>query len=182
MADINESQWVESIKDFLLSANLGDNIKVETKRKLPYANEITQYDLDFNPCEQQNKEFETDLLIYEENQQIIIPRIVVEAKLNITTHDAITYSNKAQSHKNITPFLRYGIMASGNNSLPPRLFRHGSNFDFMICFKNEKLTESEEESFVELLKKELSYSKQLENIFGKNKENYSVFQRRLFFE
>ncbi len=39
------------------------------------------------------------------------PRVVVEAKLGkVTTNDAITYSQKASTHRAVHPYLRYGIM------------------------------------------------------------------------
>ena len=79
--------------------------------------------------------YETDILVGEHiTDQIWKPRIIIEAKIGrITTHDAITYSRKALTHKNVHPYLRYGILI-GNRShhpLPGRLFRHGENFDFM---------------------------------------------------
>ncbi|MDR0294593.1 MAG: hypothetical protein LBH91_00125 [Prevotellaceae bacterium] len=63
---MNENQWTESIRDFLLSAKLANNIKIDTLRKLPYAQEIIEYDLDFKPNKESCMEFETDLLIYEQ--------------------------------------------------------------------------------------------------------------------
>ena len=79
---------------------------------------------------------ETDLLVFEKTD-IIKPRIIIESKINsVTTHDAITYIYKAQTHKNVTPYIRYGIMLGNRKHypLPGRLFRHGTNFDFMISF------------------------------------------------
>ena len=50
-------------------------------------------------------EFETDLVIYEEKDGKIKPGAIIEAKLGkITTHDAITYSYKAEKHKTITSY------------------------------------------------------------------------------
>jgi hypothetical protein len=186
---MNENQWTDSIKEFLLSVKFADNIKIETLRKLPYAQEIIEYDLNFKPIKESCMEFETDLLIYEQNSNIITPRIVIEAKLSsVTTHDAITYSYKAQSHKNVTPFLRYGIMLGNRKHypLPGRLFRHGSNFDFMISFQKVELTEKEKESFVNLIKKEIEYSQQFEEMLlnsrSKNREHYFLLQKKLYLE
>lgn len=151
--------------------------------------EITQYSLDFKPNnEKMNiKPFETDMLIYEQSNDIIIPRIVIESKLNkVTTHDAITYSYKAQSHKNITPFLRYGIMIGNRKDypLPGRLFRHGANFDFMISFKKEELSEKEKSSFIELLKKEITYSQNIQEMLlnsrSKDRKRYFLMQKKMF--
>jgi len=164
---MNENEWTETIKELLQSSELGEGIEVSTLTKLPYTMEVTSFTLDFEPETRSSLPFETDLLIYEKSAEVIVPRVVIEAKFgSITTHDAITYSYKAQSHKSIIPFLRYGIMIGnrGHYPLPGRLFRHGSNFDFMISFCGEKANDSEKKSFVELVKKEILYSKQLEEI------------------
>jgi len=179
-------QWVETIKEYLQSINLSDNIKIDTLAKLPYAYEILEYNNDFKPTKDNSMPFETDMLIYEEINGVIKPRIIIEAKLeSITTHDAITYSYKAQNHKSVTPFIRYG-MIFGNRKhypLPGRLFRHGTNFDFMISFQEEELNPIEKSTFQDLLKKELLYSKQLEEIFlnsrSSNREHYFVLQKEL---
>ncbi|MDR2711167.1 MAG: hypothetical protein LBB65_07595 [Burkholderiales bacterium] len=158
---MNEKQWAETVKDFLSSISLSANIKVDTLVKLPYAREILDYEVDFTPREQSSMEFETDLLVYEQIDDVIKPRIIIEAKLSsITTHDAITYSSKAQSHKTITPFIRYGIIIGNREHypLPGRLFRHGANFDFMFSFQKETLSAIEKTAFAELVKRELLYS------------------------
>lgn len=183
---MTEKQWVETVKDFLISQKLQKNIKIETLAKLPYAYEILEYDLAKKPSKETSMSFETDLLIYEQVGEIIKPRIIIEAKLKeITSHDAITYSYKAQNHKTITPFIRYGIIIGNRKhySLPGRLFRHGTNFDFMVSFQKYKLSTTEQTAFLKLLKKELHYSKQIEEIFinsrSSNREHYFVMQKEL---
>ena len=183
---MNEKQWSETIKEFLSSVKLNKNIKIDTLTKLPYAYEILEYDNQFIPTKESGMPFETDILIYEQNGDVIKPRIIIEAKLGgITTHDAITYSYKAQNHKSITPFIRYGIIIGDRKHypLPGRLFRHGTNFDFMMSFQKEKLNSTEKTTFHNLLKKELLYSRQLEEIFlnsrSSNREHYFVMQKEL---
>jgi len=63
--------------------------------------------------------------------------------------------------------IRYGIIIGDriHYPLPGRLFRHGTNFDFMISFQKEKLSSVEKTAFQEIIKKELQYSCQLEEIF-----------------
>jgi hypothetical protein len=61
--------------------------------------------------------FQTDLCIFEERSpEILIPRVVIEFKTRITTHDVLTYSAKAIKHKQIYPYLRYGILVSGEKT------------------------------------------------------------------
>jgi hypothetical protein len=185
---MTEKAWVESIKLLIQKFDLPPNIKVDTLVKLPYAREVLKYDLNFEPNDEASMPFETDLLIYEQINDILKPRIVIEAKQSsITTHDAITYSYKAQSHKTVTPFLRYGIMIGNREHypLPGRLFRHGANFDFMISFQKEKLSKIERTAFADLLRKELLYSQQIEEVLlesrSSGRKRYFVMQKELKF-
>jgi hypothetical protein len=74
------------------------------------------------------------LLIAEELEAAAqwVPRVVVEFKLgSVTTHDALTYLAKAATHKNVHPYLRYGIIIGGlDGPVPKRLVRHGHSFVF----------------------------------------------------
>lgn len=183
---MNENEWTNCIKEVLQNSDLGNNVFVDTLNKIPYAKEILSYDLNFNKLEEHVMTYETDLLIYEKGN-IIKPRVIIESKINsITTHDAITYSYKALSHKNVTPFLRYGIMIGNrkHHPLPGRLFRHGTNFDFMISFKDYNLTDEEKISFIKLLKKEILYSRNIEEMIyesrSKNRKHYYILQKKLY--
>ena len=120
------------------------------------------------------------------NEGTIIPRVIVESKLrSINTHDAITYSYKAEKHKNITPYLRYGIMLGDRNQypLPGRLFRHGINFDFMFSFIGTRPTATEWKSFTELILKEVEYSRTMEEMLhdnrSKDRKHYYMLQKQL---
>jgi len=91
---MRENEWTNSIKNLLQEANLGDSIYFDTLNKVPYAQEILSYDLDFKKDKQHTMAFETDLLVFEKKESIK-PRIIIESKINsVTTHDAITYSIK----------------------------------------------------------------------------------------
>ncbi|GBU28147.1 hypothetical protein R84B8_01705 [Treponema sp. R8-4-B8] len=183
---MNENQWAESVKEYLSSIKFSDNIKVDTLINIPYACEIVKYKLDFDPKPGLNTSFETDLLIYEQTTDFIKPRIIIEVKLShVTTHDAIVYSYKAQNHKTITPFIRYGIIIGDrkHHPLPGRLFRHGMNFDFMMSFKKEEIDKDEKRVLKELIEKELRYSNQIEEMIynsrSKNRKHYFVLQKEL---
>lgn len=183
---MNENEWTKSICDRLRD-NFNDGIIfVDTLCKIPYSQEIVCYDSEWNTKDILPSSFETDLVIYEKNDTIIKPRVVIEAKLgSITTHDAITYSYKAEKHKYITPYLRYGIMI-GNRShypLPGRLYRHGTNFDFMFSFSGMSPDIDEWISFVEMLAKEISYSRTTEEMLhesrSKDRKRYYMLQKQL---
>jgi len=87
--------------------------------------EIISYK-DNQPEETNLIKYETDLIICQNlSENEWKPRIIIEGKLNsVTTHDAITYSQKAATHKNVHPFLRYGILIGNRKHfpLPGRLF------------------------------------------------------------
>ena len=135
---MKENEWSAMIAGKLRRAL--DDLEVETLRRIPYSQEIESYAGDWQPNYMNPMRFETDMVVFERENSIIKPRVIVEAKLGtVTTHDAITYSYKAEKHKAITPYVRYGIMIGGREHypLPGRLFRHGTNFDFMFSFKGE---------------------------------------------
>ena len=185
---MKENEWTNYVKEVLQSSNLGNNIFLDTLNKIPYAQEVLSYDLDFNKHKKHTMSFETDLLIYEKDSSIK-PRVIIESKINsVTTHDAITYSYKAQSHKNVTPYIRYGIMMGNRKHypLPGRLFRHGTNFDFMISFRDFILSNEEKLVFVDLIKEEISYSQNIEEMIyesrSKHRKHYYILQKKLKLE
>jgi len=114
-----------------------------------------------------NSAFQTDLCIFEEkSKDICIPRVVLEFKTRISTHDVLTYSAKATKHKQVYPYLRYGIVASAEATVPGRLFTHNESLDFCASVKDlsgKKLSDF----FAELLADEVESSRRLEAIaFG----------------
>lgn len=111
---------------------------------------------------------------------------MIEAKLfRITTHDAITYSQKAATHKQIHPYLRYGIMVGNRKKypLPGRLFRHGAHFDFMLSWIGNEPTENELTILVAVIEDEIEASQRLEEIIyqsrSKNREHYTFYHKPL---
>ena len=56
--------------------------------------------------------FETDLCVFETvgSEPVKIPRVVMEFKQGLSTHDVLTYSAKATRHKQVYPYLRYGLV------------------------------------------------------------------------
>lgn len=114
-----------------------------------------------------NSAFQTDLCIFEKKGEgICIPRVVMEFKTHITTHDILTYSAKAAKHKQIYPYLRYGIIAEKDTEVPKRLFTHNDSLDF--CAAVSGLEENNlSDFFSKLLSDEVKTSILLEDIaFG----------------
>jgi hypothetical protein len=161
-----------------------DGLSLRTRLKVAYGCEILSYGAD---PELKSVGFETDLAVVETAPDgRWKPRVVVEAKLgSITTHDAITYSQKAASHRAVHPYLRYGIMLGDRRHypLPGRLYRHGAQFDFMISFRGTEPSEAEMAEFVQLLASEVKASRTLEKILyesrRKGRAHYTLLHRQL---
>jgi len=188
---MKENDWTKSICDLLNDQDFSEEIHIDTLKKIPYAFEISHFDEDWElEADSFDKTaFETDLVIYEKTNGKIIPRVIIEAKVGtVTTHDAITYSHKAMYHKNVIPFVRYGIMLGARETypLPGRLFRHGTNFDFLFSFVGYEPTEVEKKQFVAMLKREIEYSRQIEEILSnsrsRNRKRYYMLQKEFHLE
>lgn len=183
---MKENEWTESICSLLSESIKDNNLNCDVLMKIPYSQEISSYDLNWKPNYIDPTRFETDLIVYEKTEEKIIPRVIVEAKLgSITTHDAITYSYKAEKHKSITPHIRYGIMIGDREHypLPGRLFRHGTNFDFMFSFVGTQPNKKEWNEFVSLIVREVEYSKKMEEMLhesrNKSRKHYYMLEKQL---
>ena len=111
--------------------------------------------------------FQTDLCIFEKkSDDVVIPRVVLEFKAQITTHDVLTYSAKARKHKQVYPYLRYGVVVSDTSTVPRRFFVHNESLDFFAALADTKGDELQE-VFAHLLQLEVEASRCLEKIvFG----------------
>lgn len=184
---MTENEWTKYICDKLQVFLKKNNLYAKTLQDIPYSQEIIDYSDNWEPEYLCPSCFETDLVIFEKENGRIKPRVIVEAKLGkISTHDAITYSYKAEKHKNIMPFLRYGIMIGdrGDYPLPGRLFRHGTNFDFMFSFSDVEPSNGEWKSYKEMILKEVGYSRLMEEMLHesrkKDRKHYYMLQKQLF--
>ena len=172
-----EPQWVNGFikkldKELKKTTRKGFMMSATDGTKLAYACEIQKYGSDGKPDITTNK-YETDILIsdvYADGSWV--PRVIVECKLkSVTTHDALTYSAKASSHRAVHPYLRYGFLAGGraDYALPARLIRHGQQFDFMISWKAMNASATEWKSFSLLIHKEADASRKLQLLLTDNR-------------
>ena len=183
---MRETEWVELVaedvqRDF--AALVDQSLRIETQLKLPYGYEIRSYQ---DEPEAEAISFATDFIVVEDTDSGWKPRVVVEAKMGtVNTHDAITYSQKAANHKAVFPHLRYGIMLGNRQHypLPGRLYRHGTQFDFMISFREYEPSIKELKAFRSVLLREVEASQQLENMIyesrSKNRDHHTLFHRTL---
>jgi len=111
--------------------------------------------------------FQTDLCVFEaKSDNVVLPRVVIEFKAKITTHDVLTYSAKARKHKQVYPYLRYGVVVSDIPTVPRRFFVHNESLDFVAALSETTATQLPA-FFKQLLKVEVEASRCLENIaFG----------------
>jgi hypothetical protein len=104
--------------------------------------------------------------ISSKTNDVKLPRVVLEFKAGISTHDVLTYSAKARKHKQVYPYLRYGVVVSHESVVPHRFFIHNEALDFFAALKN---TEKKRlgDFFSRLIKREVETSQRMERIaFG----------------
>lgn len=166
---MREREWARNLAEALkvrLAAGR-PSLEISDRRRLPYTSEILSYYGD-EPRARNTVRYETDVLISErDHEKLWTPRVVIEVKLgSVSTHDAITYSQKAATHKTVHPYLRYGILLGNSKhyTLPGRLFRHGAHFDFMASLTGLRLDESDLSKLVRLIRAEARASQLLERI------------------
>lgn len=175
---MSETKWTLTICNKLRDELSQYNLYVDVEVKLPYQLEIKRYDANWNYQILEEAGFKIDLLIYEKQGEYNIPRVAIESKFNeINTHSVMVYSKKAEQHKNIMPFLRYGIMIGAMENLPRRVLKHGDHFDFICCFESEKPTDKEWYRFVSMVVAEVEISKKLEKLIYE-KEKCCFIQKK----
>ena len=150
---------------------LGGNLLVKRSASILYKVTVdNKLDLSVNPKKPMRGQsaFQTDLCVFEKvDEETEIPRVVIEFKPGITTHDVLTYSTKAGKHKQVYPYLRYGLLIAKRETIPSRVFNHNDFLDFVVCtggIEENRL----HQLFEKLLRKEVEASRTLEKIhFGK---------------
>jgi hypothetical protein len=184
---VQEPEWVELVAKIVKPelTVLGQSLDVQTQVKIAYGYEIRAYSYEKEP-ETEAIEFATDFIVVEDIDGGWKPRVVVEAKVgSVTTHDAITYSQKAANHRSVFPYLRYGIMLGNRQHypLPGRLYRHGTQFDFMISFRGYNPSAKELEAFRNVLIAEVKASQALESMIyesrRRDRDHHTLLHRRL---
>ena len=185
---MKETEWVESVIPGLRArlTSQDPTLRINSAQSLPYAFEVRTYD-GGSVNDHHSQTYQTDLLVAEVREDgLWTPRVVIEAKLgSVTTHDAITYSQKAVTHKTVHPYLRYGILLGNRKHypLPGRLFRHGLHFDFMASWCGLSPEENELSSLGEVVLAEVMASRSLEEIIydsrRRDRRHFTLLHRPL---
>ena len=173
----SEREWVKNFTkklDAELKSMRSAEVRAADGKRLAYACEVQRYSADDIPDVHTSK-YETDILIADHfSDGSWIPRVVIECKLeDITTHDALTYSAKAATHRAVHPYLRYGFLAGARRDfgIPPRLVRHGEDFDFMLTWRGLRASPAEWKAFVATVKREVKTSRSLQDILQENRSH-----------
>lgn len=135
--EMNEDKFAN-----ILANNLIKKIKgytISTKEVLIYKVIVNEKG-EFNPSNPMkltrgNLAFQVDILIKKGK----LPLVVIETKFGgFSTHGVLTYSTKALKHKEIYPYLRYGLVVGGERIISNKFFTHNLGFDFALAIKNTK--------------------------------------------
>jgi hypothetical protein len=183
--DENENEFVNDIEE-KLREKLPNNYILQKNANLFYQitldnNLRPMVNFDEDP-RRGHSAFQTDLCIFlqkYDGQKIKkIPKVVIEFKNALSTHDVITYSNKARRHKQVYPYLRYGLISYNISKIPKRFFLHNEDLDFYLALKNH--FHDRVAVLIDLINKELKISDILEStIFGDH--DYDYFRTNIEF-
>ena len=104
--------------------------------------------------------FQTDILVSKNE----IPLVVVELKSgSFSSHDVITYSFKAQRHKQVYPYLRYGFAVVGLEALGRRFVTHNEGFDFAVALPTVSCVETE---LVAIVRRQITNAERMIALMG----------------
>ena len=183
---MSEPAWVQTLlprlqRDLQSCADDSTCVGVDAGYRLAYANEVSGYDWESDePLRPHRPGYQTDLLVFDHtpDKKSWVPRVVIECKVvGVTTHDALTYSAKAATHKHVHPYLRYGILIGDfGTAVPARLVRHGAFFDFMTIWDGPEPTQTEWDDLIEVLRAEVYASRTLQNLLGRKSESSKKFR------
>lgn len=128
----------------VLAAALSGDYEVHQGASLLYRIEIDSFGKTSNDGQDAPRRgqyaFQTDILV----TRAKTPLVVVELKAgSFSSHDVITYSWKAQRHKQVYPYLRYGFAVVGVEALGRRFMTHNEGFDFAAAISDLDRVEKE---------------------------------------
>jgi len=164
-----EQIFREAIVESLRKRTTDLNVAVEPHKSLWYSLHVSE-DGQIEPTGDKPKRgydaFEQDIVIFEAIDEREVPRVVIETKVyECSTHEAITYSNKARLLKQVYPFLQYILALGGMDRVTPKLIKHGEFFDGIMVLDFDSSRKSIEKKdlsgFIDFVRKEISVSKKI---------------------
>jgi len=176
---MNESEFREKLKENIQRKLGEDKYEIKMAENLIYKIIINE-NLQFEPNKSRNPKrgryaFQTDLLIIRKDGQL--PLVVIETKYGgFSTHDVLTYSTKAQKHKEIYPYLRYGLVVGGTNKITNKFFVHNIGFDFAIAL--EKIDDRTINELIDIVRCQIKNAESILEIF-KDKNQTKSFNTQI---
>jgi hypothetical protein len=173
---MNEAKFKEKLQERLREKLRDPEVKVEKNKNLIYKVLVNE-NFEFEPNTPRKPKrgsyaFQTDLLITSKDGSL--PLVVIETKYGgFSTHDVLTYSTKAQKHKEIYPYLRYGLVVGGENKIYNRFFTHNIGFDFAYALESVDNSDSIKD-LAEILKCQIKNARSLLGIL-RNKNQTKKF-------
>ena len=133
----NEDNTAEKLAK-KIREQLEEKYVVECKYNICYMAKIIGYNNKgipvFEEADGKKYKYQTDICIFKNQKDLLIPIIIIETKLGTyTTHDVITYCNKASDHKRFHNNLKYGFVVMDPKEKcfqQRRFFAHNDSFDF----------------------------------------------------
>jgi hypothetical protein len=108
--------------------------------------------------------FQTDVSLLETvGPHGLMPRVVFELKVRLSTHDVLLYGAKARKHKSVYPYLRYGLLVAELDELPEKFFKHMDGLDFCLALGRPTASSLRKE-LPPLTKSELECARTLEDL------------------
>lgn len=167
---MNETKFKRELREEL-KERLGNDYSIEMDKNLIYK-VIVDKNLQYIPINPKNPKrgeyaFQTDLVIIKKDSNL--PLVIIETKYGgFSTHDVLTYSTKALKHKEIYPYIRYGLVVGGKNKIDNKFFIHNVGFDFAIALR--ELKEEDLKRLSTIIQKQLESAKLVLDIFMNKKK------------
>ena len=179
---MRESEFRSKIAEFLEKEI--PNYRVREHQNLLYqvvVNERFEFEPNtpLNP-RRGNHAFQADIVIVRENNNL--PLVVLETKYkSLSSHEVITYSTKAIKHKEIYPYIRYGLVLGGKEFIDKRFFTHNIGFDFAIAIS--KLSDERGlKKLISAVKDQIESAETLIRIFSRRQPEVKCFNSKLIIE
>lgn len=171
----NEKQIAARVKD-ALERHVAPDYAVHVGKSILYKIEVDAFGK-VNPASIDSPTrgqyaFQTDILI--EKRGEAIPLVVIELKYgSFTSHDVITYSAKAARHKEIYPYLRYGFVVVGLETLSRKFLTHNAGFDFAMSLSD---VGSNEAALAALVQKQIASAECLVTLLRSSRVSFSKYE------
>ncbi len=124
------------------------------------------------------QEFKIDILLQDpapSPDEELIPRVAIELKARgIHTHDLLAYSAKANLHRTLCGYLRYGLFVAGDRAggVTAKWLWHGHEFDFMLCSTHDRPGTKDLKQLEEIVAYEIEVSRNLQTLVNKKRGPY----------